>query len=602
MVRDFPREPFPRQWHQEQRYPVDPPPLEEGRYHEAHDARRPPIDIGKALRDHCNIPARHYFVAAILDDGTTQMFSNTLSGPGGRHQPNAFNKFFNMKTFVRHVRGADAVPSPLHDDSEFSFDGDSYHQSLGGYGPRQRRQVGDMFDDDGGYKARKRHRGGVGGPYRRQVDDDDDVIVSVANIKKGLRIGNDKDVWEFYEQRFKNCQQTACKLIAKAWVKVVEPKKQTNHPYTGQDEKAPDWWPKPWGPTKEEKVRHKEPDHLYKRERVHLLCHILRMIVEPPEKQHPSILKMNLNVQKLEDATTEAMSAFFSDKENKANAKKKPYLDEIFKVAKGEERYKRGEIGKYQCTVKDGDVSILVMSEDKFPENYPSDNEDNGFVKEEDEHHPSITSSASPSKAGPPHELLHASSSDHSPAGALQSGAYMNEMPLRGQQYSTQMLPSNIHSEHHFVEGNNIHPPGGMPLQDLVPASHDPHRRSSIYTSPTEYPNAASAGMYAQTWQGGSTAPNGASVYSFTQQQQPGSAPGHFGNASVPLAQNQYMPSPYDGMSRTGFDQGSMFRPVGATQTPVQGSQPFSGYLPTDTRGLPNSGGKPDPLARGQIH
>lgn len=105
----------------------------------------------------------------------------------------------------------------------------------------------------------------MGGPYRRQVDDDDDVIVSVANIKKGLRIGNDKDVWEFYEQRFKNCQQTACKLIAKAWVKVVEPKKQTNHPYTGQDEKAPDWWPKPWGPTKEEKVRHKEPDHLYKR-------------------------------------------------------------------------------------------------------------------------------------------------------------------------------------------------------------------------------------------------------------------------------------------------------------------------------------------------
>jgi len=70
------------------------------------------------------------------------------------------------------------------------------------------------------------------------------------------------------------------------------------------------------------------------------------MIVEPPENQHPAILKMNLNVQKLEDATTEAMSAFFSDKENKANAKKKPYLDEIFKVAKHEERYKRNEIGK----------------------------------------------------------------------------------------------------------------------------------------------------------------------------------------------------------------------------------------------------------------
>ena len=74
-------------------------------------------------------------------------------------------------------------------------------------------------------------------------------------------------LWNFYDQRFKSCQQSACKLIAKAWVKAVEPKKQSTHPYTGSDEKAPDWWPKPWGTTKEDKVRHKEPDHLYKRGR-----------------------------------------------------------------------------------------------------------------------------------------------------------------------------------------------------------------------------------------------------------------------------------------------------------------------------------------------
>ncbi|KAI8313810.1 hypothetical protein K4K61_006648 [Colletotrichum sp. SAR11_59] len=499
MVRDYPRDTFPRQWHQE-RHPADPPPgLHDISHTQAADARRP-IDIGKALRDHCNIPARHYFVAAVLDDGSTQTFSNIPLG--GRNQPNPSNKFFGMKAFVRHIQGVDAgtyhiaprkveysltrctVPSPMHDDSEFSLESD-YHQFGGGYGHRsqdRRRQVGDMYDENG-YKTRKRHRGGMGGSYRRQVDDDDDVVVSQANPTRNLRVGNDKDVWDFYEQRFKNCQQTACKLIAKAWVKVVEPKKQTNHPYTGQDEKAPDWWPKPWGPTKEEKVRHKEPDHLYKRERVHLLCHILRMIVEPPENQHPAILKMNLNVQKLEDATTEAMSAFFSDKENKANAKKKPYLDEIFKVAKHEERYKRNEI--------DGDSYVHVMSEDKFPESYPSDTEDNGFVKEEDEHHPSMTSSTSPSKTGAPHDLLHTSSSDHSPAGTLPSGAYMNEMPLRGQQYSTQMLPSNIHPDHHFVEGGNIHPPGGLLPQDL----------------------------------------------------------------------NQYVPSPYDGMPRAGFDQG-IYRPT----------------------------------------
>jgi hypothetical protein len=83
--------------------------------------------------------------------------------------------------------------------------------------------------------------------------------------RRGIRINDSKGLWNFYDQRFKSCQQSACKLIAKAWVKLVEPKKQSTHPYTGSDEKAPDWWPKPWGTTKEDKVRHKEPDHLYKR-------------------------------------------------------------------------------------------------------------------------------------------------------------------------------------------------------------------------------------------------------------------------------------------------------------------------------------------------
>jgi hypothetical protein len=78
-------------------------------------------------------------------------------------------------------------------------------------------------------------------------------------------ISNHEEVWDFYEQCFKNCQQTACKLIAKAWIKAVEPKKQSTYPYTKADEKAPEWWPKPWGAAENQRVRHKEPDHLYKR-------------------------------------------------------------------------------------------------------------------------------------------------------------------------------------------------------------------------------------------------------------------------------------------------------------------------------------------------
>lgn len=69
------------------------------------------------------------------------------------------------------------------------------------------------------------------------------------------------------------------------------------------------------------------------------------MVTEPNLHQHADIRKLNINVSKLEEATFEALSSFFADTENPNNAKKKPYLKEIFRVAKYEERYKNGEIG-----------------------------------------------------------------------------------------------------------------------------------------------------------------------------------------------------------------------------------------------------------------
>ena len=81
-------------------------------------------------------------------------------------------------------------------------------------------------------------------------------------------------------------------------------------------------------------------------ERIRLLVHILRMIVEPPKNQCATVLKLELNVKKLEEVTMEAMSNWFNDKEHPENLQKKPYLKEIFKIAKAEERYKNGEIGE----------------------------------------------------------------------------------------------------------------------------------------------------------------------------------------------------------------------------------------------------------------
>lgn len=149
------------------------------------------------------------------------------------------------------------------EDTESQY-GDPYRQQFGsGYGSgsgERTRRTSEIYAEDEAFRPRKRNRG-----YRRMAAEEDDVPTVSTGSKRGLKIGDSTEVWKLYDQRFRNCQQTACKLIAKAWVKVVEPKKQTNHPYTGSDEKAPDWWPKPWGPTKEQKVRHKEPDHLYKR-------------------------------------------------------------------------------------------------------------------------------------------------------------------------------------------------------------------------------------------------------------------------------------------------------------------------------------------------
>jgi hypothetical protein len=79
----------------------------------------------------------------------------------------------------------------------------------------------------------------------------------------------DKDfLRRYYEKIFQNLQQTNCRVLAKAYVKLVEPRKQVNFPYNGRkivagqtqqldpDDTKPPWWPTG--------VSHREPDHLPK--------------------------------------------------------------------------------------------------------------------------------------------------------------------------------------------------------------------------------------------------------------------------------------------------------------------------------------------------
>lgn len=82
-----------------------------------------------------------------------------------------------------------------------------------------------------------------------------------------LRIGDTGTVRAYYESAFKRLQQLNCRMLAKGFIKLIEPRKQVRHPYNGgkgagpgdrgdPEKTKPDWWPRD--------VIHKEPDHLRK--------------------------------------------------------------------------------------------------------------------------------------------------------------------------------------------------------------------------------------------------------------------------------------------------------------------------------------------------
>lgn len=79
-----------------------------------------------------------------------------------------------------------------------------------------------------------------------------------------------------YLARFEHLGQSVCANVLKAWIKVVEPKKQTKYPY--KDKKGNEGKPPPWWPTG---MRHVEPDHLHKDERPRLLTNIIQQASLP---------------------------------------------------------------------------------------------------------------------------------------------------------------------------------------------------------------------------------------------------------------------------------------------------------------------------------
>ncbi|KAL2188425.1 hypothetical protein L209DRAFT_217342 [Thermothelomyces heterothallicus CBS 203.75] len=207
----------------------------------------PPMTVARALREHCSIPFESFFLAAGLGDGRFAYFS----GPNPLPEEDIL-KVFRRDKFMQFQKGAslrDGVAEVYEDehDTDVRY---SIHTSL---------PVEDHWPAEPSRRKRPRKQRTT----RRQLDDV--VPPVVMNSKKVLAIGDSEAVLNFYDRGFKCIQQTACKEVAKAFVKIIAPKKQANFPYVKGDAAAPDWWPKPWGPGEKDRARHVEPDHMWKK-------------------------------------------------------------------------------------------------------------------------------------------------------------------------------------------------------------------------------------------------------------------------------------------------------------------------------------------------
>ncbi|PYH94675.1 hypothetical protein BO71DRAFT_429774 [Aspergillus ellipticus CBS 707.79] len=154
----------------------------------------------------------------------------------------------------------------------------------------------------------------------------------LIHIKQmALQIGDSDRLRQYYTTALTHFQQFNCRIIAKAFIRFIEPRKQVKHPYNGRPRRGappgtkadpektkPEWWPAG--------MAHREPDHLNKNDRISLLIHIMRQLGA-----------IGATADVLLDIVYDCGRQF--DKPEKFNI-----IEEIFKVRKMEERYERGEM------------------------------------------------------------------------------------------------------------------------------------------------------------------------------------------------------------------------------------------------------------------
>ncbi|OGE48020.1 hypothetical protein PENARI_c033G11454 [Penicillium arizonense] len=151
------------------------------------------------------------------------------------------------------------------------------------------------------------------------------------SVEKAMISVEDRDLLAlYYEKAFENLQQTNCRTLAKAYIKLVEPRKQVNYPYNGRKIVAgtprqldhnvtkPPWWPS--------EVSHREPDHLPKAERIRLLVYILQELR----------ISHGISVAKLKELDQ-------SIRHQLSPPERLHILDEIYQVREQEEQFLDGK-------------------------------------------------------------------------------------------------------------------------------------------------------------------------------------------------------------------------------------------------------------------
>ncbi|KAK2761183.1 hypothetical protein FQN54_001704 [Arachnomyces sp. PD_36] len=286
----------------------------------------PPMVMSR--QDPLNLPFQHYAVVYLDQDGSVKTHASRSIGSGNRN-------LFTPKLKMRFLETAGIRPpsrsppgaSRLRLNRRASRDGGDTHTSSHSHLSRNGDPTIDEFDID--------------------MDPEMDAYSSDSSYDYiTIEIGDTEKILAFYDSAFRALQQLCCRQIAKAFIKVIEPRKQVKHPYNGgkpppgsapgekgdPEKTKPDWWPS--------LVTHKEPDHLKKPERIRLLIHLFRELGR----------SYNFPANKLREAEEEARRQLKCPQ-------RAAILEEIIRIRRREESYERGEM--------DSNTLVSVINRDR---------------------------------------------------------------------------------------------------------------------------------------------------------------------------------------------------------------------------------------------